>query len=90
MLMNARDMNHVSWWAFRHPFRVALIVGLAAGLLAVRLHYSLRFAVAQGSFAVMVILVLWWPRRGVLSRRVQTWLDDDDPRVLKPSDQDPG
>lgn len=81
-------MNGLSWFAYRHPFIAALGAGLAAFGIASRriageswpFTVALFMAVLTGS----VILVMWWPRRGVLSRNVDAWLADDDPRVVKP------
>ena len=82
--MNGRDMKGLMWFAFRHPFATSLLAALAIFGTSTRLGYSTRVAVVEGLLLMIFVLILWWPRRGYLSRRVLSWLDDDDPRVAKP------
>lgn len=79
-------MNRRTWFAYRHPF---LAAGLAAaGMLGVARLYGnpTTWGVVAAVLVAVSVLVMWWPRHGVLTGRVNAWLDDDDPRVVKPHD----
>lgn len=81
-------MNRVSWFAFRHPF-VTAVGAVAVMLGAARVYGSPTSWGVVGAVLVAIgVLVMWWPKHGVLTRDVRDWLDDDDPRVVKP--REPG
>ena len=83
-MMDKGSMRPHHWWTFRHPFLATGLAALAVVGMNVRLGYSLKTGLIWGSCMAVFVLVLWWPRHGVLSRQTQFWLDDDDPRVVKP------
>jgi hypothetical protein len=87
-MMDKSSMQRQHWLAFRHPF-LSAAVG-AAGVVAMWLMNgsALSTSVIAGLAVAAFILVLWWPRRGVLTRQAHDWLDDDDPRVVKPGEDD--
>ena len=77
-------MNERTWFAYRHPF---LAAGLAAAsMIGVSRLYgdSTTWGVVAAVLVAVAVLVMWWPRHGVFTRDVDAWLDDDDPRVVKP------
>jgi hypothetical protein len=78
-------MTRVSWFSYRHPF--AASVGFAAAAFGAAVLYgaSSLWAALTAAVTAAVILVLWWPRRGVLAQDVKAWVDDPDPRVAKPT-----
>jgi len=77
-------MKGLMWLGYRHPFLSSLGAGLVMFAIATRLGFSETIGAIEGFALAVFILVLWWPRHGVLSRRVLDWLEDSDPRVAKP------
>jgi hypothetical protein len=77
-------MNRVSWFSYRHPFVAAVLAGVFGTALASIYGVTGAWSLATGVVTMAVILAMWWPRKGALSRDVDDWLSDEDPRVRKP------
>lgn len=86
--MDKSNFRPRHWWAFKHPFLASAVAGVGMFGLGLRRDASVGWAVFWALLVALGVLVMWWPGRGLLSRDVEAWIEDPDPRVRKPWDMD--